>query len=86
MTGTSTGRAATPIYGREPGAARNRRTTFVEIATGGDEPALDETLAALGFARTGRHITKPVDLEQFITVVKSIEDFWLTIVTLPRPP
>jgi CheY-like chemotaxis protein len=31
------------------------------------------------------YITKPVDLEQFITVVKSIEDFWLTIVTLPHP-
>ena len=29
------------------------------------------------------YITKPVDLEQFITVVRSIEDFWLTIVTLP---
>jgi two-component system, chemotaxis family, response regulator Rcp1 len=29
------------------------------------------------------YITKPVDLDQFITVVKSIEDFWLTIVTLP---
>jgi CheY-like chemotaxis protein len=32
------------------------------------------------------YITKPVDLEQFITVVRSIEDFWLTIVTLPRKP
>ncbi len=30
------------------------------------------------------YISKPVDLEQFMTVVKSIEDFWLTIVTLPR--
>jgi CheY-like chemotaxis protein len=30
------------------------------------------------------YITKPVALEQFITVVKSIEDFWLTIVTLPH--
>jgi len=30
------------------------------------------------------YISKPVDLEQFITVVKSIEDFWLTIVTLPN--
>ena len=30
------------------------------------------------------YITKPVDLEQFITVVRSIEDFWLTIVTLPQ--
>lgn len=30
-----------------------------------------------------RYITKPVDLENFINVVKSIEDFWLTIVKLP---
>ena len=29
------------------------------------------------------YITKPVDLDQFINVVKSIEDFWLTVVTLP---
>ncbi len=29
------------------------------------------------------YITKPVDLEQFITVIKSINDFWLTIVKLP---
>jgi CheY-like chemotaxis protein len=30
------------------------------------------------------YITKPVDLEQFIHVVQLIEDFWLTIVKLPR--
>ena len=30
------------------------------------------------------YITKPVDLDQFIRVMKSIEDFWLTIVKLPR--
>ena len=29
------------------------------------------------------YITKPVDLEQFISVVKSIDDFWLTVVRLP---
>jgi len=29
------------------------------------------------------YITKPVDLEQFIKVVQSIEDFWFIIVTLP---
>lgn len=29
------------------------------------------------------YITKPVDLDQFITIVRSIEDFWLTIVKLP---
>lgn len=28
-------------------------------------------------------ITKPVDLDQFIDVVKSIEDFWFSIVRLP---
>lgn len=30
------------------------------------------------------YITKPVVLEKFIAVVKSIEDFWLTVVKLPR--
>ena len=30
------------------------------------------------------YITKPVDLDEFLNVVRSIEDFWLTIVTLPR--
>jgi CheY-like chemotaxis protein len=29
------------------------------------------------------YISKPVDLEQFVTVVKSIEDFWMGIVKLP---
>ncbi|NTV35401.1 MAG: response regulator [Anaerolineaceae bacterium] len=28
-------------------------------------------------------ISKPVDLDQFIMVVRSIEDFWFTIVSLP---
>jgi len=29
------------------------------------------------------YITKPIDLNQFVKVVKAIEDFWLTIVKLP---
>jgi two-component system response regulator len=29
------------------------------------------------------YITKPIDLNQFLHVVKSIEDFWLSIVLLP---
>lgn len=29
------------------------------------------------------YITKPLDLDKFMEVVKSIEDFWLTIVKLP---
>ena len=32
------------------------------------------------------YVTKPVDLEQFVTVVKSIEDFWFSIVRLPPTP
>jgi CheY-like chemotaxis protein len=32
------------------------------------------------------YITKPVDLDQFIHVVKSIEEFWFTIVKLPPEP
>ncbi len=29
------------------------------------------------------YITKPVDFEQFIRVVRAIEDFWLSVVKLP---
>ena len=29
------------------------------------------------------YIVKPVDLEQLTTIVKSIEDFWFTVVRLP---
>jgi two-component system, chemotaxis family, response regulator Rcp1 len=29
------------------------------------------------------YVTKPVDLDQFIHVVRSIEDFWFSIVKLP---
>jgi two-component system response regulator len=29
------------------------------------------------------YITKPVDLDEFIKVVKSIQNFWLEIVKLP---
>jgi chemotaxis family two-component system response regulator Rcp1 len=30
------------------------------------------------------YIVKPVDLDQFIRIVRVIEDFWLTVVTLPK--
>ena len=30
------------------------------------------------------YVTKPVDLEQFINVIKCIEDFWLEVVKLPN--
>jgi two-component system, chemotaxis family, response regulator Rcp1 len=30
------------------------------------------------------YITKPLDIDQFMKVVRSVEDFWLTIVKLPN--
>ena len=30
------------------------------------------------------YVNKPIDLDQFIAVVRSIENFWFTIVKLPR--
>jgi DNA-binding response OmpR family regulator len=30
------------------------------------------------------YITKPIDLDEFISVVRSIETFWLSIVRLPH--
>ena len=30
------------------------------------------------------YVTKPVDLDQFLFVVRSIEDFWLSVVKLPN--
>ena len=35
--------------------------------------------------RANAFVTKPVDLEQFLKVVQSIEHFWLEIVKLSRP-
>jgi CheY-like chemotaxis protein len=31
-------------------------------------------------------LTKPVDLDQFVAVAHSIDDFWLGLVGLPRAP
>jgi two-component system response regulator len=30
------------------------------------------------------YVTKPVDLDQFVKIVRSIEQFWFTVVKLPR--
>ena len=32
------------------------------------------------------YITKPVDLEKFIDIIRAIEDFWLAVVRLPTAP
>lgn len=44
--------------------------------------AEEDVLRAYGL-HANCYITKPVDLEQLITVVRSIKEFWLTVVTLP---
>ena len=31
------------------------------------------------------YITKPVEFQEFIKVIQSIKDFWITIVKLPKP-
>ena len=32
------------------------------------------------------YVTKPVDFQQFVKVIHSIEDFWLSVVKLPPKP
>lgn len=45
--------------------------------------AAEEDVARAYSAHANCYITKPVDLNQFLRVVHSIEDFWLTSVKLP---
>jgi two-component system, chemotaxis family, response regulator Rcp1 len=30
------------------------------------------------------YITKPVDMDQFVKVIRGIDEFWFNVVTLPR--
>ncbi|OGV67050.1 MAG: response regulator [Lentisphaerae bacterium RIFOXYC12_FULL_60_16] len=43
----------------------------------------EKDIAAAYHLHANCYITKPIDLEQFSKVVKSIREFWLTIVKLP---
>jgi chemotaxis family two-component system response regulator Rcp1 len=45
--------------------------------------AAKEDIARTYSSHANCYITKPVDLDEFFRVVKSIEDFWLTLVKLP---
>ncbi|MBI5672905.1 MAG: response regulator [Nitrospirae bacterium] len=56
-----------------------KRIPVVVLTTSQDEQDVLKTY----HLHANCYITKPVDLEQFMTVVKSIEDFWLGIVVLP---
>ena len=56
-----------------------RRLPVVVLTTSSDEQDILESYNLYANC----YITKPVDLDQFLSMVTSIEDFWLTIVKLP---
>ena len=56
-----------------------RRIPVVVMTSSDDEK---DILAAYNL-HVNCYVTKPVDLDQFITVVKSIEHFWFSVVKLP---
>ena len=57
-----------------------RRIPVVVLTTS----AADEDILRSYDLSANCYVTKPVDLYQFITVIRSIEAFWLTIVSLPK--
>jgi CheY-like chemotaxis protein len=63
------------------GDARLRHIPVVVLTTSQAERDILETYRL----QANAYVTKPVDLEQFITVIRSIERFWLEIVKLPSP-
>ncbi|HWP56445.1 MAG TPA: response regulator [Candidatus Acidoferrales bacterium] len=58
---------------------RLRRIPVVVLTTSSAEEDIVKTYDL----HANCYITKPVDLEQFMRVVKSIEDFWVSVVRLP---
>ena len=56
-----------------------RRIPVVVLTTSRDER---DVLGAYN-SYANCYITKPLDLDQFISVVRSVEDFWLEVVKLP---
>lgn len=58
---------------------RLRRIPVVVLTTSSAE----EDILKIYDLHANCYITKPVDLEQFMRVVKSIEDFWVSVVKLP---
>ena len=56
-----------------------RRIPVVVLTTSSSE----EDILRIYDLHANCYITKPVDLEQFMGVVKSIEDFWVSVVKLP---
>lgn len=51
----------------------------VVLTTSGDS----KDITAAYELHTNAYITKPVDLDRFVTIVKAVEDFWFSVVKLP---
>jgi len=62
-----------------PGDVRLIVEAFKENKLRNKLDVVEDDVEAMAFL----YITKPIGLEQFIKMVKTIEDFWLTIVKLP---
>ena len=56
-----------------------KRIPVVVLTTSNDEQDILQSYEL----NANCYVTKPVDFDQFIHVVRSIEDFWLCVVTLP---
>lgn len=56
-----------------------RRIPIVVLTTSGAE----EDIVRSYDLHVNCYITKPVDIDQFIDVVKAIDNFWFSVVTLP---
>lgn len=57
-----------------------KRIPIVILTTSSDEVDIFRTYNL----HANCYVTKPLDFEQFLRVVRSIEDFWLAIVKLPN--
>jgi CheY-like chemotaxis protein len=56
-----------------------RRIPVIVLTTSQDEEDILKTYDL----HANCYVTKPLDFEQFMHVVQSVEDFWLSVVTFP---
>ena len=68
------------VLGELEGAPRLRRIPVIVLTSSEDE---EDVHRAYGLS-ANCYITKPVDVDEFLAVIRSIDDFWLDLVTLPR--
>ena len=62
----------------------DERTKTIPVVVLTSSRAEEDVLKSYGL-HANCYIVKPIDLDQFIQVVQSIENFWLCVVTLASP-